>query len=73
MAGFSPDKAALFDAIQRGEMPDRFGDDVPRFDADPKGMATRKASGAAIQWAAKRVPRRWGYQASAAPIDKDES
>src|SRR3989440_853567 len=61
-----PEKAALFDAIQRGEMPDGFDDDVPRFDADPKGMATRKASGAAIQWAAKRVPHLVGGSADLA-------
>jgi transketolase len=50
------DEAALFETIQRGEMPAGFDEDVPKFDADEKGMATRKASGAAIQWAAKRVP-----------------
>src|SRR2546423_1473194 len=61
-----PEKAARFDAIQRGEMPAGFDDDVPRFDADPKGMATRKASGAAIQWAAKRVPHLVGGSADLA-------
>ena len=61
-----PDKAALFDTIQRGEMPAGFDEDVPRFDADPKGMATRKASGIAIQWAAKRVPQLVGGSADLA-------
>ena len=61
-----PEKAALFEAIQRGEMPAGFDEDVPRFDADPKGMATRKASGAAIQWAAKRVPQLVGGSADLA-------
>src|SRR2546423_7567953 len=61
-----PDKAALFEAIQRGEMPAGFDDDVPRFDADPKGMATRKAAGAAIQWAAARVPQLVGGSADLA-------
>ncbi|MEA2374644.1 MAG: transketolase [Thermoleophilaceae bacterium] len=59
----NPEKAALFEAIQTGAMPDRFDQDVPRFDADPKGMATRKASGEAIQWAAKRVPHLVGGSA----------
>ena len=59
----NPDQAALFEAIQTGEMPDGFDQDVPRFDADPKGMATRKASGEAIQWAAKRVPHLVGGSA----------
>ena len=62
----NPDEAALFDAMQRGEMPEGFDQDVPRFDADPKGMATRKASGAAIQWAAKRVPQLVGGSADLA-------
>jgi transketolase len=61
-----PEAAALFDAIQRGEMPAGFDEDVPRFDADPKGMATRKASGAAIQWAAARVPHLVGGSADLA-------
>ena len=37
-------------------MPEGWDADLPRFDADPKGMATRKASGKVIQWAAKQVP-----------------
>jgi transketolase len=62
----NPDKAALFEAIQAGEMPEGFDQDLPRFDADPKGMATRKASGEAIQWAAKRVPQLVGGSADLA-------
>jgi transketolase len=61
-----PEKAALFETIQRGEMPEGFDEDVPKFDADPKGMATRKASGAVIQWAAKRVPHLVGGSADLA-------
>jgi transketolase len=61
-----PEKAALFEAIQRGEMPAGFDEDVPKFDADPKGMATRKASGIAIQWAAKAVPHLVGGSADLA-------
>ncbi|MFL5780406.1 MAG: transketolase [Thermoleophilaceae bacterium] len=62
----SSDQAELFDTIQRGEMPAGFDEDVPKFDADEKGMATRKASGAAIQWAAKRVPHLVGGSADLA-------
>jgi transketolase len=61
-----PEKAALFDAIQRGEMPKGFDEELPKFDADPKGMATRKASGIAIQWAAERVPHLVGGSADLA-------
>jgi transketolase len=61
-----PEKAALFEAIQKGEMPEGFDDDVPKFDADEKGMATRAASGKAIQWAAARVPHLVGGSADLA-------
>jgi transketolase len=61
-----PKKAALFECIQRGEMPEGFDEEVPKFDADPKGMATRKASGIAIQWAAERVPHLVGGSADLA-------
>jgi transketolase len=61
-----PEKAELFDTIQRGEMPEGFDEDVPKFDADEKGMATRKASGQAIQWAAERVPHLVGGSADLA-------
>jgi transketolase len=61
-----PEQAKLFETIQRGEMPEGFDEDVPKFDADPKGMATRKASGIAIQWAAERVPQLVGGSADLA-------
>jgi transketolase len=61
-----PKKAALFEALNRGEMPERFDEGLPRFDADPKGMATRAASGKVIQWAAKQVPHLVGGSADLA-------
>ncbi len=61
-----PDKAALFEALNRGEMPAGFEEGLPRFDADPKGMATRAASGKVIQWAAKQVPHLVGGSADLA-------
>ena len=61
-----PEKAQLFDTIQRGAMPEGFDEEVPKFDADEKGMATRKASGKAIQWAAERVPHLVGGSADLA-------
>ena len=52
-----PEQAKLFETIQRGEMPEGFDEDPPpRFDPRDKPMATRAASGKAIQWAAARVP-----------------
>jgi transketolase len=61
-----PGKATLFETLQRGEMPEGFESDLPRFDADPKGMATRAASGKVIQWAAERVPHLVGGSADLA-------
>jgi transketolase len=60
------EQAELFETIQRGEMPEGFDEELPKFDADPKGMATRKASGQAIQWAAERVPHLVGGSADLA-------
>jgi transketolase len=61
-----PDKAALFEQIQSGELPEGWDSDPPRYDADPKGMATRKASGDAIQWAASKIPTLVGGSADLA-------
>ena len=47
-------------------MPDGWDSDRPKFDADEKGMATRTASGEAIQWAAKRIPTLVGGSADLA-------
>jgi transketolase len=60
------DDAKLFDAIQAGTMPDGFDDAVPRFDADAKGIATRAASGKALNAFAKTVPHLVGGSADLA-------
>ncbi|MFL5884662.1 MAG: transketolase family protein, partial [Thermoleophilaceae bacterium] len=66
--GDHPDKARLYDTIQRGEMPDGWDSEPPpRFEpSDGSGMATRKASGEAIQWAAKVAPHLVGGSADLA-------
>jgi len=50
-----PELAKDFEDMLEGRMPDGFDADPPRFEPGDK-MATRKASGAAVQWAAARVP-----------------
>jgi transketolase len=62
----NPDKRLLFESLESGEMPPGWDDDPPKFDADPKGMATRKASGEAIQWAAANIPTLVGGSADLA-------
>jgi transketolase len=51
-----PEKAAEFGYMNAGKVPDGWDAGLPRFDADPKGMATRAASGKVIQWAAGQIP-----------------
>src|SRR5829696_3066069 len=58
--------AELFDAIQAGEMPKDFDKDPPRFGVDEKGIATRAASGKALNWAAQTVPHLVGGSADLA-------
>jgi transketolase len=50
----------LYERLQTRTLPAGWADDLPTFPADPKGMATRKASGAAINAIAGRVPELWG-------------
>jgi transketolase len=64
--GSNPDEAKLFDSIQAGTMPEGFDSDLPRFDADPKGIATRAASGKALNHFAKVVPHLVGGSADLA-------
>src|SRR3954454_21645980 len=47
-------------------MPEGWDSDPPKFEADEKGMATSKASGEAIQWAAKKIPTLVGGSADLA-------
>jgi transketolase len=62
----NPEKVELFESLESGEMPDGWDADPPKFDADEKGMATRKASGEAINWAAKKLPNFVGGSADLA-------
>src|SRR5699024_5485934 len=56
----------LFDRLVARELPAGFAEDLPSWDADPKGLATRKASEAAIQALASRLPEMWGGSADLA-------
>jgi transketolase len=57
---------ALFERLQTRSLPDGWADDLPTFDADPKGVATRKASGAVIGAIAEKLPEFWGGSADLA-------
>jgi len=61
-----PTRAALLHRINSGALPDGWDADLPSYEADPKGVATRKASGAAINAIAATVPELWGGSADLA-------
>ncbi len=49
-------KAGELALIMEGRLPDGWDSGAPTFDPDDGNVATRKASGEVIQWAAKQVP-----------------
>jgi transketolase len=51
-----PDEAEQLTRMPAHENPEGWADGLPSQPADEKGMATRKASEAAIQWIAERLP-----------------
>jgi transketolase len=61
-----PAKAAELEMIITYRMPDGWDADLPRFSPDDDPVATRKASGDVIQWAAKVVPQLIGGSADLA-------
>ncbi|MDQ6606205.1 MAG: transketolase [Actinomycetota bacterium] len=62
----SPDQAKLLQTIDAAELPDGWDKDLPRFDPGDDAVATRKASGEVIQWAAKAIPHLVGGSADLA-------
>ena len=65
-ASQQPERKALFDRLTARELPQGWKDEFPTWDADAKGLATRKASEAAIQSAAAALPELWGGSADLA-------
>src|SRR5262249_28031369 len=61
-----PDEAALLELIDAGSLPDGWETGLPRFDPAGDPIATRKASGEVIQWAAKAIPHLIGGSADLA-------
>lgn len=56
----------LWERMQTRALPEGVGKVLPTFPADPKGMATRKASGAVINAIAEIMPELWGGSADLA-------
>lgn len=62
-----PQKAAELARRMRGELPQGWDENLLTFPADPKGMASRAASGKALNHFAARIPELVGGSADLAP------
>lgn len=65
-AADNPEKKKLYDRLSARQLPEGFGSDMPSWDPEEKGLATRKASEAAIQAVAAQLPELWGGSADLA-------
>ncbi|KQP15433.1 transketolase [Methylobacterium sp. Leaf93] len=65
-----PALAEKIDALLTGRLPDGWDKDIPVFEADAKGMATRESSGKVLNAIAKNVPHLLGGSADLAPSNK---
>jgi transketolase len=65
-----PELAAELEALLAGDPPKDWDQDLPEFPADPKGMATREASGKALNALAPRLPWLIGGSADLSPSTK---
>jgi transketolase len=58
--------ASLLDRLVKRELPENFASAFPTFPADPKGLATRAASGKVLAALAEVMPELWGGSADLA-------
>ncbi len=61
-----PDRKALLDRLLGRTLPDGWEKALPSWDVDPKGVATRKASGEVLKALADVLPELWGGSADLA-------
>ncbi len=61
-----PERKALLDRMLGRTLPDGWEKALPTWDVDPKGVATRKASGAVLSALADVLPELWGGSADLA-------
>jgi transketolase len=62
----APDRRTLLDRLRTRTLPEGWTDALPAFEADPKGVATRKASGEVLSAIAPVLPELWGGSADLA-------
>lgn len=63
----SPEKATELETMFAGDLPDGWDKDIPKFEADEKGVATRKSGGQVLNAVAKNIPWMIGGSADLAP------
>ncbi|HJC29498.1 MAG TPA: transketolase [Candidatus Dietzia intestinipullorum] len=59
-ADANPEAKKLFERLYSGQLPEGWDTGLPTWEADPKGIATRKASAEAIQALSETLPELWG-------------
>jgi transketolase len=65
-ASANPERKALFDRMRTRTLPTGWEKALPSYDADEKGIATRKASGEVLSAIAPELPELWGGSADLA-------
>jgi len=65
-AATRPDEKALYDRMVADELTPGWEEALPTWDADPKGVATRAASGNVLTALAPKLPELWGGSADLA-------
>ncbi|MEU5695966.1 transketolase [Actinosynnema sp. NPDC020468] len=65
-AAANPERKALLDRLVARELPEGWTDALPSWDPDPKGVATRKASGEVLTALGPVLPELWGGSADLA-------
>ncbi|WP_459546934.1 transketolase [Nocardia sp. X0981] len=62
----SPENKVLFDRLFNGQLPEGWADDLPTWEVDAKGLATRKASAKVLATLGPVLPELWGGSADLA-------
>jgi transketolase len=67
-----PELAAAIDELRKGRLPEGWEADLPSFEADPKGVASRDAGGTVLNAIAGKAPWLIGGAADLSPSTKTE-
>ena len=67
---YEPELADELRRMRAGEMPEHWQDDLPHFDTDPKGVASRAAGGEVLNAFAQQIPWLLGGSADLSPSTK---